>query len=455
MADEYDAYDDFGALNDADFAVLDAASLQAMPRIAIEVESGRSQPMLSPMARYRGRRTLSVTDISSLAWCEVQFDYGLQQRRSRRLKDRPRSFKSENTGKEIVVQQDVAARNDKTTKRGQFIHKELERELKPAEVQVVITSEEERWGLRILNFLSSLFSLAVENCTREIPVFGLVNGIAVVGIIDELQIESNTIHVIDTKTRRSHSLPSEDDTEPTKVQLMLYHRLISVLLNPHIQFDYPAFWNQLGLDGTKTFSAVFVDQMRDVLGNTDVVPSCLQDLAALLDLRVAEMRLPPLNPDLTVVYRSQNKYPAPLRRDQTVPALSVQQPQETEEQELARAIVMSLTSEAEAAQIAVFQAQLQQALLECRRDPEPEATPAAAAAIIGTKHFPMDDPALDAYLQRSMDWWLGRRKAQGVEERQTRRCLSCEYSNDCEWREQKAAEKLESARRKREAMAGR
>ncbi|KAJ7060847.1 hypothetical protein C8F01DRAFT_1369720, partial [Mycena amicta] len=53
-------------------------------------------------------------------------------------------------GKEIVVQQDVAARNDKTTKRGRFIHKELELELiKPdaEEIQLTITSEEEYWAL--------------------------------------------------------------------------------------------------------------------------------------------------------------------------------------------------------------------------------------------------------------------------------------------------------------------
>jgi hypothetical protein len=49
--------------------------------------------------------------------CEVQFDYGLRQRRSRKLEERLPSIRLD-SGKEIVVQQDVAARNDKTTKRG-------------------------------------------------------------------------------------------------------------------------------------------------------------------------------------------------------------------------------------------------------------------------------------------------------------------------------------------------
>ncbi|KAJ7058268.1 exonuclease V [Mycena amicta] len=476
---DYDAYDEFTALDDDDFALLDAACVQAMaidmdtaamPSIAIEIEGGQGQATLSPMARYRQRGTLSVTDLISLAWCEVQFDYGLQQRRSRRLVDRPRSFRSEHTGKEIVVQQDVAARNDKTTKRGRFIHKELELELiKPdaEEIQLTITSEEEYWALRILNSLSSLVSLGAEHCARETPVFGIVDGIAVVGIIDELQINppSNhgdsscdavlmqTIHVIDTKTRRTESLPADEDTEPTKLQLMLYHRLLANLLHPSTPFDYPRFWHLLGLDPTKPFSLVFMEQMKYILGRTDsdAIPLCLQDLAAFVDLRVAEMQLPPLDHNLTVIYRSQNKYSAPLQPRRTDTMVM-----ETEEQELARAILMSLTSEEESLRIEFFRSELQKALQECVPAPgesPPEPRSPKTSAIIGTKSFPLDEPALDAYLHSSVQWWTGRRKARGVAERQTRRCFSCEYFNDCEWREQKAAEKLAEVQRRREAQA--
>jgi len=49
--------------------------------------------------------------------CEVQFDYGLRQKRSRKLEHRPDSFLS-GEGKEIFVEKAVAARNDLTINRG-------------------------------------------------------------------------------------------------------------------------------------------------------------------------------------------------------------------------------------------------------------------------------------------------------------------------------------------------
>ena len=49
--------------------------------------------------------------------CEVQFDYGLRQKRYKKLADRPESFVSAE-GKTITVSQTVAAANDRTVTRG-------------------------------------------------------------------------------------------------------------------------------------------------------------------------------------------------------------------------------------------------------------------------------------------------------------------------------------------------
>ncbi len=63
--------------------------------------------------------------LSDSAWhprrCEVQFDYGLRQRRSRKLELRPVSFLSSG-GKVISVNREVAAVNDRITKRGKVWH---------------------------------------------------------------------------------------------------------------------------------------------------------------------------------------------------------------------------------------------------------------------------------------------------------------------------------------------
>ena len=49
--------------------------------------------------------------------CEVQFDYGLRQKRSRKLGERPASFTSAH-GKKIVVEKKVAAKNELNLQRG-------------------------------------------------------------------------------------------------------------------------------------------------------------------------------------------------------------------------------------------------------------------------------------------------------------------------------------------------
>ncbi|KAJ7665667.1 exonuclease V [Mycena rosella] len=535
--DEYDAYNDFAGLTEEDFARLEASygdiglppppqsTGSAAPFISIEIEDKNFAEIGSPVQKYRRRGTLTVTDLISLAWCEVQFDYGLRQKRSRRLADRLPSFKLE-SGKEIIVQQDVAARNDKTTKRGRFIHKELELALQPEEIRIVTTSEEEHWAFRIINFLSSLVALKAEGCVREVPVFGLVNDALVVGIIDELLLREpetgtkrtsdsplpspkrlcrspsptelfpaapapapasppqHSIRVIDTKTRRTDSLPSDEDTEPARLQVMLYHRLVTGLMETSAAFDFPALWARLALRPSAPFSGEFLQQTTAILGG-DSLPICLDDLVLLLRTTVAGLGLPALDSTVEIIYRSQNKY-ADRRHESKGKAPAIN----PEDEDIAKAIEMSLADAfetdlanalKESAAIDVPPAPFIQ-LGDCNvveagiqgpsNKPTGDSTPilnteqldgrqyilnelaapdgfqppvqvpedAAVSNIIGTKEFPMDDTLLDTYLTSALQWWNGARKARGVSERQTGRCYSCEYRNDCEWRAQKASE---------------
>ncbi|KAJ6479187.1 exonuclease V [Mycena vitilis] len=531
---EYEAFNDFEGLTEEDFARLDATSESsltslvlpandsAMPSVTIELEEVQGQG--SPIHRYRRNGTLSVTDLISLAWCEVQFDYGMRQKRFRRLADRPASFRAE-SGKEILVQRDVAARNDKTTKRGQFIHKELERELRPEEIQIVITTEEERWALRLITLLSSLVSLSVEGRAREIPVFGVVDGVATVGIIDELAVrdqpEPSTgtkraasdsalpppkrecrtpsppacaaepspaappqcVRVIDTKTRRSNSLPSDEDAEPAQLQVMLYHRLLSALLSVLVPFDFPALWALVGVLPSAAFSSAFLRQATQILG-TESVPVCLEEVVLLLRTRLGEINLPALDRTLEIIYRPQYKYPELRRSDRGKSRAPAPGSSTREDEEVAKAIEMSLTD--------VFELHLAVALKESgallNEMPPPGMQPDSARLnpgsangegttrvlekeptvavlndcqtqesagrpdVIGTKHFLMDDAHLDTYLHNALDWWRGKRKPRGVSDRQTGRCFSCEYREGCEWREQKAAEKASEAKLRRRGL---
>ncbi|KAJ7638348.1 exonuclease V [Roridomyces roridus] len=468
--DEFDDFDDFSGLTQEEFARLDAVVLTGLESLPpsglplVEIEIDRSdEPSTEP---------------SPIEKCEVQVDYGLRQKRSRRLTDRPPSFRG-SSGKEIVVQQDVAAKNDKTTKRGRFIHKELELELvSPGEIiEIKAATREDQWALRLFNLLSSLVSLMVQRCAREITVFGVVHGVVVVGIIsprlgpnapqirlslpqsersaalrpsDEVSAApQHTLRVIDTKTRRVDSMPSDEDAEPARLQLMIYRRFLTTLLDMSTPFDYATFFAHLHLDPSAPFSHDFRSQMAELV--PDMAPTCLFDVATLLRTRITELGIPPVDETMQIVYRSQNKYllrPKPRAthtREEDELAMAIQMSlQEGFDTDLANALRMSLLDRSVEAPEALPGEFGRLRVVNQRagqhQDGRPQMSTETEAKIIGTKEFPNNDAMLDEFLDSALQWWQGTRKARGVSVRQTNRCYSCEYHNDCEWREEKAEE---------------
>ncbi|KAF7347977.1 hypothetical protein MSAN_01749800 [Mycena sanguinolenta] len=580
---------------------VDNADNHAMPSISIEIEGFSSAEEGSPLHRYRPGGTLSVTDLISLAWCEVQFDYRMRQKHFRRSADRPLPFRAE-SDQEILVHLDVTAHNDEATKRGQvFIHKELERELRAEEVELMITSEEEQWAIRLINFLSCLVSLRAEGRAREIPVFGIVHGVVVIGIIDELLVRDQSepktgtkrasdsslpppkrtyrgpsapscqpepiavppsptpspqcIRLIDTKTRQTDSVPSDEDAVPAHLQVMLYHHLLSRLIDTSTPFDFSALWTLLGMRAFASFSPTFLRQAAPILGGPHPVPVCLEDIVLFVRTRLIELDLPRVDDTAQIIHLSQKKYFDRRRREETTytpptceddivkpiqmslddmlgtdlaavlkdPDLAVTLKESAdlaaalgestdlaadltaalkESQDLVATLKESAGFAAalkEIADLAAFltesvdltaalaesadltaalkvSADLAVALKEsadlaaahkasisetkpgpgnlCLAQAVTDPVPAQETAVsrpgfIRTKDFTMDELFLDSYLQNALDWWRGKRSAEGVPPRQAGRCLSCQYMGDCEWRKTKASEKLEEAMAKR------
>ena len=69
----------------------------------------------------------------------------------------------------------------------------------------------------------------------------------------------------DHKTRRSPNIPIDQDALSSRLQLMLYHRMLSTLLAPEA-FDFALLWTRLGLDPTKPFSPQF---LKDIACTAD------------------------------------------------------------------------------------------------------------------------------------------------------------------------------------------
>lgn len=73
-------------------------------------------------------------------------------------------------------------------KQGSTIHKTLEDEVHTT-VPVEITTKEDGWALRIWNIIQGLRTLREYGTTRELEVWGLVDGELVNGVIDQLSFE--------------------------------------------------------------------------------------------------------------------------------------------------------------------------------------------------------------------------------------------------------------------------
>ena len=98
-------------------------------------------------------------------------------------------------------------------------------------------------------------------------------------------------------------LPPEEDTEPGRLQLMFYHRLLSNLLsNPLTSaqgFGFETFWTRLDLSPSKPFSKRF----KTETGLSDT--NCLLDIEPMWRGAVDMLHVDRVDDSLEIVYRTQ------------------------------------------------------------------------------------------------------------------------------------------------------
>ncbi|KAF8921901.1 exonuclease V a 5' deoxyribonuclease-domain-containing protein [Mucidula mucida] len=444
----------FGTLTEQDFEILDAAAVVSLssssskadlaaPGVQITYDSDdlpdMKIPERSPFQRFRKSKRLSVTDLVSPAWCEVQFEYGLYGKRTKKLEHRPKSFVSR-LGKTIVAEKEVAVVNDKILK-AEALHKKLEKQLKPVAVQSPL-----------VNMLSAMQSVIAEGQAREVPVFGIIRGDIVTGIIDEIVrdklpektkrsrdasrdniTEDNQSRITDYATKIPDSpirCSPASDTMQSRLQLMTYHHLLSSLLDMKHPYDFVEFWRAVDVDSNWTFSDKFIEDARSVLG--DVQFTCLDDLTRLWTERIPELDISGLEKSLQLVYRRRKPKPGdalPPDADDIVVA------QQLSLLEHWNKMLSDRNYQASADALPLPTNLLGVAVNTSTPMPSRKEDP---FRIIGTKEFDHDPTFLDNYLVSILEWWHGRRPAEGVSIENARRCNYCEYKNDCEWREEKA-----------------
>lgn len=158
-----------------------------------------------PLERFN-LKYLYVTDLCTQNWCEQQMVYG---------KELPQLLSPE---KEDLLN------------TGASIH--LARELEVHDlVNVSITSKEDAWAVKFLNILSMVPALQSERRIREFPVFGELNGVLLVGVIDELHYtDKGELELLELKTRRFPMPPREAQKKKDFFQVSLYKYIFDAMV---------------------------------------------------------------------------------------------------------------------------------------------------------------------------------------------------------------------------------
>ena len=311
---------------------------------------------------------------------------------------------------------------------GTKIHQKLEDEVHTT-VPVLVKTKEDRFGLRMWNTISGLRCLRETGLTRELDVWGVIEGQVVNGVIDEVSYEcpdpdlearlesekaqknggtvplpkdqpsiaqafarvsgtqddsspwiggspsDRQIYIADVKTRNVRSKPTGASLRPTWMQLMLYRKLLeSLALNT---VDAETIFTRYDLDSLRPFTDEFLQQIGDIGPENEAAD--FPNLLSLWSLLVTEMQLtiPPFS--LSPILRAEFRY-------------------------------------------------------------------SKTGVVIGSTMTVYDDGVIETYIEEEMAWWKGTREAKGVEIEEAFKCRICEFAESCTWRQNKVDEAVEKSR---------
>ncbi|XP_038615602.1 exonuclease V [Tachyglossus aculeatus] len=163
----------------------------------------------TPLERLR-LRYLWVTDLTSQSWCEQQMVFS----------------------KELPGLQ--APERAAVMDLGASLH--LARELEVHDIMTIPTAtEEDSWAIKLLNILTMIPVLQSGGRIREFPVFGEVEDMFLVGVIDELHYTpKGELELMELKTRSRPLLPLAAQKDKDCFQVRLYKYLFDAMVRGQV-----------------------------------------------------------------------------------------------------------------------------------------------------------------------------------------------------------------------------
>ncbi|KAJ9615929.1 hypothetical protein H2200_002006 [Cladophialophora chaetospira] len=433
----------------------------------------------SPLERFRKppKKALSVTDLISPSWCELQYYY--------------------------VLTKHGRKRRTPAMKQGSAVHQKLEEEVHTT-VPVEITKKEDSWGLRIWNIVQGLRTLRDTGKTRELEVWGSVGGELVNGVIDELSYEcpdpkleeqvrsiqakivepplpeyqasmrdylvssvqreqgqsladalrngdgaqqenpsssprkasakgddERRIYITDVKTRQSPTLPGESAVRPTLLQLHLYHHMLENLAQG--KFTLSQLAERYNFDVNETFSDSFIAQIGGL--NQEVfalsqqsdevrneLPSSTQDS---VDILLQHNNLATLwdfmmeQLRLTLILPGDSSLPSNTANNETTNH-DIQDP------------FIPPPSSLSQLPIPPSQPTRLSPVLTARYIAT-NYKHSSTSRILGSKSYLFNASWLTSQLYSSLGFWKGEREPKGVEVDDAWKCRVCEFRDECAW----------------------
>ncbi|KAL6816358.1 deoxyribonuclease domain-containing protein [Trichoderma camerunense] len=387
----------------------------------------------SPLKRFRSfpKRPLTVSDLTAGAWCELQYWYTLTRLPGGRKTRTP------------------------AMQKGSKVHKKLEDEVHTT-VKVEILNKEDGFGLRLWNLVQGLRTLRDTGLTRELEVWGMVDGNLVNGVIDDLSYDNpnpefeeelssqgsqpsqsqsmisdyfgglkpgkpkrnnSQVFLADVKTRGTTKPVSSATARPAKIQLLLYHRFLSNMAAGEL--DFFKVFRRYGLDADERFSDTFMSQIGELHDEIffDTPTSSAEEYEQFKRNAAKGKAAQDGNP--TGIPESSPGVPDLLKYGSLRELVTLVEDE------------IRLTFPRGADSIGSI-LRVQYVFRDDGRE----------LAVID---FPASAQTLDTYLAGDMSWWRGERKPDGVTIEEAFKCTSCEFAPSCKWRRNMDDERVKSA----------
>jgi exonuclease V len=395
--------------------------------------------------RTKPKKPLSVTDLVTPAWCEQQYEYNLTKH-----------------GRVLQT---------KAMKQGSKVHKVLEEQVHKV-VPIETVSKEDRFGLRVWNTIEGLRALREEGLTRELEVWGVVDGEMVIGIIDEIstvcpdeQMEASLLE--DIRSPSSKESRAKRKTE----HLAPGQKTLADFLS-NLQSSASPFCSSL--ENNSAFLGTLQPE-RPTYYLKDIKTRQSRSLpAAGASSRPTHMQLMLYHRLITAL--ASNEVPADTIFDRysldphrtfsdtfIAEIANLNMPDNDHEDPLSALLANNTLTSLWSLMIAEF-AQTFPSLHPTSTNPSISPLLTAsfrtasakgtepAGTVIGQRCFPFEKEVIDSYLQSEMAWWKGQRATVGVEVEEAFKCRICDFAEVCTWRKTKVEEEIKKARLRRDGV---